>query len=509
MVAHHLRPTLGLPPLLAFVLLLLTQVVARSAQLPSPADRDALTLPPAHLGYGINLRDPNHIEDLFAPLGFQWVKLYERYDAMPSTRLPYQVLFRIDLHERISSAGDFLDLDQWRQEVGKIAGEGRGRVEAYEIGNEPNMAWQWGNRPPDPAEFVQALCAAYEAIKAVDPGAIVVSGGLGPVGRIEGTYVGYGGNVYTGHNGQAMDEREYARWLFQLGAGDCFDAFGYHPFGFAYPPETAPDQLPPDDQGNGFTFRGVEAIRAIMEAYGLEEKPIWATEFGWARDPRSESIFWCEGTPDYDAFGWMLVSPEEQADYLVRAFQWADAHWPWMGVLFVWNLDWHDQGHSSCDSIRWFSLLRQDGSPSPAYGALAQMEKRPGPFGPRLAVRPSRLVLLVGLDRPQRFTRTLEVWNPGYRTFTWTATVSPFVAGGTLAPPGIAPTLWVTRGRPGDRITLTVDSSAITQAGLYTSVIQLSAWPTDTLSTPQPVTLTLQAVPRLYPVHLPLVLKGP
>ncbi|RMF30017.1 MAG: hypothetical protein D6759_12765, partial [Chloroflexi bacterium] len=101
MVAHHLRPACGLSLLLAFALLLFTQVVVPSAASSSAAEPTP-TLPPAHLGYGINVRDPDHLGSLVAPLGFRWVKLYERYGAMPTTRLPFQVLFRIDLHERLS-----------------------------------------------------------------------------------------------------------------------------------------------------------------------------------------------------------------------------------------------------------------------------------------------------------------------------------------------------------------------------------------------------------------------
>lgn len=35
------------------------------------------------------------------------------------------------------------------------------------------------------------------------------------------------------------------------------------------------------------------------------------------------------------------VSDQAQADYLVGAFQYARANWPWLGAMFVANLDYN------------------------------------------------------------------------------------------------------------------------------------------------------------------------
>lgn len=439
-------------------------------------------LPPPHLGYGISVRLESNIDPLFTPLGLDWIKLWEEYQPQPpSKRLPAQVLFTLHCN------GMPANLDAWGERVSQIARAGLGFVEAYEICNEPNLDRFWNGAPPDPGQYVQMLRVAYERIKVVDPAAIVVSAGLAPTGRIKGNCNGWNGN-----DCHAMDEREYTRQMLLLGAGDYFDAFGYHPYGFAYEPERALSELPPHDNGNGFAFRGVEVIRALLEQYGLEDKPIWATEFNWLRDDEGTLPASCRSA--YEAtFGWMEVSASQQADYLIRAFQYADAHWPWMGAMFVWNLDWHNYHTWDCEAARYFSLRNHNGTaygaPTPAYNALAAMEKRPGHFGPALAVDPPTLTLTADIQQPGRITATLTIRNSGYRFLQWTATAAPGME--------LTPTLAITAGLQGQPLTVTVDSTGY-PVGTFTGAITITATPTDTLNSPCTVPITL-TVARFYP----------
>ncbi len=465
---------------------------------------------PAHLGYGINVRQEGNIDPLVAPLGFEWVKLWEEYEVLPpAQRLPYKVLFVIDCD------GMPADLAQWGDHVEAIANAGLGFVEAYEIGNEPNVERFWGDAPPDPGQYVQVLQVAYERIKAVDPAATVVSAGLAPVGRIEGTCNGWNGN-----NCGAMDEREYARQMFLLGAGDFFDVFGYHPYGFAYVPETDPHSV-----SNGFAFRGVEVMRDLLEQHGLSHKPIWATEFNWLRDPSEDGALpWtCHGKPEYEGvFGWMDVSEAQQADYITRAFQYADENWPWMGAMFVWNLDWHDYGWL-CEPARYFSVLKIDYTdynpyvdppPAPytttlAYDALAAMEKRAGHFGPRLAFEPSVLTFLADVREPGVITAALHPWNAGYRVLTWTATVAVGmqVTGTGTVGVQVTPTLAITTGLQGMPLRVAVDSTGYT-TGTFTGIITVTATATDVLDAPQAVLVTLRVLPEITRVYLPVGLRS-
>jgi len=509
---------------------------ASARALPSLPSPPSISAP--HLGYGLNVRDSNVVGSLFAPLGFEWLKLWEEYGTeenptLPQVRYPYKVLFLIDCTKRSG------DLEAWGQAVEAIATAGKGLVEAYEICNEPNRTgWlNYGVSPasPDPGLYVQMLQVAYERIKAADPGATVVSAGLAPVGRVQGTCNGWSGNDCG-----VMDEREYARQIFLLGAGAAFDAFGYHPYGFVYEPERGLGELPPDDNGNGFAFRGVEAMHDLLGQYGLDYKPVWATEFSWLRDPNEDGAAagWCHRQPEYEgAFGWMDVPEVQQADYITRAFRYADEHWPWMGGMFVWNLDWYDYGWL-CDPARYFSILKVDyalyqpsyddwrpglsressarflaslGMTSEAgrlssvpytttlgYEALAAMEKRPGPFGPRLAVVPPALTFLADVDEPGTVTGVVVPLNTGYGVFTWTATVEMGMR--------VTPTLATTGGVQGAPLTVTVDSTGYL-TGTFTGAISVTGATTGVLDAPQVVPVTLIVMVDMYRAYLPVVLR--
>jgi len=440
----------------------------------SKPDSESPLLPDPHLGYGINVRREENIESLFAPLQLEWVKLWEEYEGeAPAERLPYQVLFALDLRDGLPP-----DMDAWAIYVEEIARAGRGRVEAYEIGNEPNVERFWGGKPPNPAEYTQVLQVAYERIKALDPAAIVVSAGLAPVGRIQGDCNGWKGN-----NCGAMDEQEYTHQMLLLGAGDYMDAFGYHPYGFAYEPETDPHAV-----SNNFAFRGVEIIRDILVQHDLAHKPIWATEFNWLRDWREDGVTMperCRQTYE-DHFAWMAVTEIEQANYLTRAYRYADENWPWMDAMFVWNLDWHDYHPWDCEAAHHFSIRKPDGTtmgtPALVYDAVASMDKRVGYFGPQLALDPSALTLEANVYEPGLITTTLIPWNARYRLLTWTASAATSAA--------ITPTLAITSGRQGNPLTITVNSTGY-GVGVYTGVITVTAVATDVLDSPQTVPITL------------------
>ena len=369
-----------------------------------------------HLGYGINVRDQSRINSLVDHLGLDWVKLWEEYGPLPSERLPYQVLYLVDCGEYADDA----DLTAWGDHVEALAADGLGLVEAYEICNEPNLSRFWLGQPPDPVRYAEMLCVAYERVKSIDPDAAVVSGGLAPVGRIQGNCGGWDGNDCG-----AMDERAYAQAMVSLAGGSCLDAFGYHPYGFAYAPEQDPEQV-----SNGFAFRGAEVMRDILLSRGLDHVPVWATEFNWLRDSASDGELPGYCVDYYETwFGWMEVTEQQQADYLVGAFQYADDNWPWMHAMFVWNLDWQDYHTWGCEAARYFSIRRHDGTITgtltQAYTALQTMDKRPGPFAPRLRAYPGNLLLLADVDEPGLIESGVVVRNVGYRTLGWTATSDP------------------------------------------------------------------------------------
>ena len=226
----------------------------------------------------------------------------------------------------------------------------RGRVVGYEIWNEPNLASEWGGRSPSPSQYTALLRAAYNGVKAGDPGAKVITAGMATTGGDGGVH--------------ALDDVEFIRRMYAAGAKDYFDALGSHPYGFS----SAPEEL---WGSNILFFRRAEAQRQVMVDNGDAAKQVWATEFGWLIDPAAygKSCDW----PDRN---WQKVSPQTQADYLVRAYQYAYTNWPWMGPMFLFNLDFSAASYyETCNPMRWYAIVNGDYTPRPAYTSLRQMAK--------------------------------------------------------------------------------------------------------------------------------------
>jgi hypothetical protein len=238
-----------------------------------------------------------------------------------------------------------VDVSHYAAFVGRVAARYRGRVIAYTIWNEPNLAAEWAGQPPDPAGYIELLCAAQAAIRTADPHALVVSAGLAPTNHTDAS---------------ALDDRRYLQAMYAAGAGACFDVLGAHPYGFAYPPDD------PHGAHDGLNFVRLADLRAIMVEHGDGHKPVWATELGWTTEPVGAGQ------------QWLQVSEEEQSRYLVAAFERAGEEWSWLERIAVWNLS---RSLPADDEKRGYSILAGDGTPKPAYESLAAMAKDRGSKG--------------------------------------------------------------------------------------------------------------------------------
>lgn len=488
---------------LILALPVLSSAHARSSQTMSPSAR--LDTPP-HIGYGINVW--NNI-DLAQPLGFDWVKIYEDNPSILATiPLTTHVLLRVTADGYPASLAGYV------QHVSDLVSANQDVVDAVEIGNEPNVRWSWGDQSVSPEQYARLLCNVAPAVKAVAPGVIVVSAGVAPVGRTP-----------SDQWGRAMDDRVYVQRMLDTMRSEfparypCFDAFGYHAEGFPYPPETAAADLPPDDNGNQFHFRAVEYYRTLMVDNDIGDRPIWLTEFGWLRDPAADPWYgdpalgstygWCNNTTgtEFDGFKWMRVTEAQQADYVARAFAYADANWPWMGPMFLWNLDWNNRGWD-CDHVKFFSIFHAsaagDGQPgahdpAQAYAALAAMPKRyVAPAAPALSVQPAELNFLALLSHLAVQTQTLYISNTtASTTLTWTVSVD----GAAQVQPVVSPI----SGANGGAVTVQIDTSAFGATGTVTGAVIVTANPTTTTGSPFTVPVTLRVVEHGDLIYLPII----
>jgi polysaccharide biosynthesis protein PslG len=199
----------------------------------------------------------------------------------------------------------------------------------FEIWNEPNNAAFWGSQA-NCVDYTADLKAAYTAIKAVDPNAGVITGGLAP----EST------------DGQNISPTDFLTCIYQNGGEKYFDAVADHPYSF---PET-PSQ---EEQGAwGQMSETTPSLRSIMVANGDGYKRIWATEFGAPTDG-----------PDSNWY----VSEASQSAMVTDALGLYESY-SWAGPLFWYTLQ--DNGTSTSTQENFFGLLRFDGSEKPAYSTL-------------------------------------------------------------------------------------------------------------------------------------------
>ncbi len=190
-------------------------------------------------------------------------------------------------------------------------------VKHWQIWNEPDQTLFW--RPaPDPARYTQLLIKTAQAIRAIDPTAIIVLGGINPF------------------------DTAFLRTIAEHGGWNTFDVIAIHPY---------VDPLNPEE---GNLIAAADGVRAVAARYG--PKPIWATEVGWASGPG-----------DRDALG--LTNADQQADYLARAYR---ALWQG-GVSHVFWYMLKDDPHNPYGLFAYGSGRADFSHPKPVAEAMRHL----------------------------------------------------------------------------------------------------------------------------------------
>lgn len=251
------------------------------------------------------------------------------------------------------------DYDLYRQFLLRLAQRYQGQVAAYELWNEPNLQREWNGVPLDAAALVELIRAGAEGVRAGDPAALVISGAPAVTGINDGV--------------TAVDDRVYFRGMLAAGVAEMVNGLGVHPYGWANPPDATfanPDTAVPSHNNHpSFFFQDtLRDYKALLDESGIAGKQLWVTEFGWGSFETFGRL------PPAGAEFMSNVSEWQQAAFTQRAF--ALAHdWPWVGPLMLWNLNfapWLGPDFSESG----YSLLRPDGSPRPAFFAIAGLPKQ-------------------------------------------------------------------------------------------------------------------------------------
>ena len=207
----------------------------------------------------------------------------------------------------------------------------RDRIRVWEVGNEPNLEPFW-NIPGAPGEaswnegvhrYVLHLAETYSTIKASDPSATVLLGGLS--GQFMEQYVD-----------RLIDERAYR----------YFDAMNLHPYA---------------SNPHGVVARVRSAQQHMSRAPGMASKPVWITEFGW-------QATW--------AGSFMYVPSERiKADYLAQTIvRLRETGISTPIFCYVWY-EWADITRQGASNVNGFGFVRRASANAqpvrlPAYYAL-------------------------------------------------------------------------------------------------------------------------------------------
>lgn len=218
-----------------------------------------------------------------------------------------------DSHAPPTEAADFAEFA--RAAADRYAPRG---VRSWEIWNEPNSSDYWDPRP-DVDRYSELFRAAAAAIRDVDGGATVMTGGLTR------------GADTT--DGSRISQTSFAEGLYRNGAAQAADAIAVHPYSFPSLPTV-------DAAGPIGGLADLPALHDLMQRWNDGGKKIWITEFGAATGSSSEAM-----------------SDTDQAASLLEARQLVEA-WDWAGPLIFY--EFRDSGTDSADIEQNFGVVRAD-----------------------------------------------------------------------------------------------------------------------------------------------------
>jgi hypothetical protein len=135
--------------------------------------------------------------------------------------------------------------------VGMLAGRYASRPGmVWEIWNEQNDPNFW-TTGPNAAQYTSMLTSAYRSIKASDPDATVLVGGI------------------------LFNNIAFLDGIYAAGGGNSFDGIAIHPY--------TVNRAPGDTSSPYYAFASsVPQFQAELARHGQAAKPIWVTEFGWS-----------------------------------------------------------------------------------------------------------------------------------------------------------------------------------------------------------------------------------
>ncbi|HKZ84832.1 MAG TPA: NBR1-Ig-like domain-containing protein, partial [Anaerolineae bacterium] len=285
--------------------------------------------------------------DLMKYAGLKWVKIqtYAGVDVSGAIDNAHAQGFKILLgivgdKERVM---DGVYQDEYTAAVAAMAAAG---ADAIEVWNEPNINREWPTGQVNGANYTALLAKAYRAIKAANPGTLVISGALAPTG-------------FWGAAGCSPDGCNDDTFLAQMaaaGAAGYMDCIGAHHNAGATPPSATGGH----PGGPHYSWYFLPTLNLYYNSFGGARK-VCFTELGYLSDDGYPSL---ESTAP--AFAWASnVTVGQQAAWLAEAAA-LSARSGKVRLMIIWNADFT---RYDSDPMAGYAMIRPDGS-CPACDAL-------------------------------------------------------------------------------------------------------------------------------------------
>jgi polysaccharide biosynthesis protein PslG len=197
----------------------------------------------------------------------------------------------------------------------------------WQIWSEPNLGLFW-QPAPAPNQYAELLRLGENAVKAADPNAEVITGGVMP-----------------GRGENSIPQSEFLASLYQTpDVKDSFDGLALQPY--VRKPRSV--------------RRRVKKVRALTQLFGDGGVPLWLTEIGWStKGPRDHYLVTSRRGQAKRLKRTYKILARMREPYGIRAATW-----------FSYRDGW-SQGY--CDWCGGAGLLKKNRKPKPAWKRYAKL----------------------------------------------------------------------------------------------------------------------------------------
>jgi hypothetical protein len=278
---------------------------------------------------------------LMQQAGMKWVKFQVRggggdYIAAAKSN-GFKVLLSV-----IGDKSRVTDPAYWNEYAGWVAGLAAQGADAIEVWNEPNIDHEWPAGQINGATYTQLLAKAYAAIKAANPGTIVVSAGPAPTG------------AEAAFPGLVVNDDKFLAQMAEAGAANYMDCVGLHfNSGTTSPNATSGSAL----SGYHYSFYFWPMVDLYYNSFG-GSRPLCFTELGYLTGegfgPLPGNFAWAGNT-----------TLAQQAQWLAESASLAGSSGK-VRLMMIWNVDFTLY---SGDPQAGYAIVRPGGG-CPACSAL-------------------------------------------------------------------------------------------------------------------------------------------